>query len=686
MGIRYLMLVLFILVGGYVVGQDPLVRDSTILLKDGVVITAQRMETNSRAVAEAVVTTTREEIVRLPSLTTPDVMGSMAGVWMQKTNHGGGSPFIRGLTGYYTLILTDGIRFNNSTFRSGPNQYLATIDQSTLQRIEVLRGQGSVQYGSDAIGGVAQLFFREPAFADQDGLKTTGRLYAQYMNHDMEYAGRAEVELGSKRFGLLGGIGYKQIGDIYAGGDLGTLSPTGFDEFSWDVKTKVKVGNMLLTGAWQHLVQEDVPLYHQIASGSYSRYHFDPQQRDLGYIRLASTYSSKLFSKVHYTVAYLNSLEVREKQRTGSPVFRTERDRVDTYHGGIEIISDLSTRWKVSSGVEVYHDYIASSAQDTNQDTDVTTAARGLYPDGTTYTNAALYSVHAFDISRFHITLGGRYNLVQLKVDDPEFGMTKVTPQALVGNAGIVYNIFNGFQLVASANTGFRAPNVNDVSSFGVADYRYEVPNYDLSPEKSFQYQAGIRTQMKRWKAEVFVYQNQLKDLISNVPSTYNGQDSLDGVKVYKKENVNKASIKGIEVSVEYEPVSWLSTFGNVTYTVGDNTTRDEPLSRIPPLFGRIGADIHFKGAITWRTEWIAAGKQDRLSSGDKADSRIKQGGTPGWAVLNTRVEFQRRNFRVNTGIQNIFNEAYRVHGSGVDGVGRSFWVSVIVEFSTPRR
>ena len=98
----------------------------------------------------------------------------MAGVWMQKTNHGGGSPFIRGLTGYYTLILTDGIRFNNSTFRSGPNQYLVTIDQSTLQRMEVLRGQGSVQYGSDAIGGVAQLFFREPEFANQEGLQTTG--------------------------------------------------------------------------------------------------------------------------------------------------------------------------------------------------------------------------------------------------------------------------------------------------------------------------------------------------------------------------------------------------------------------------------------------------------------------------------------------------------------------------------
>lgn len=680
-----LCLLFIALTGNRSFAQDPSVADSTIVLKEEVVVTAQRMEANSSAVAEAVTTTLREDMVRLPSLNTPEVMATMPGVWMQKTNLGGGSPFIRGLTGYYTLILTDGIRFNNSTFRSGPNQYLATIDQMTLQRIEVLRGQGSVQYGSDAIGGVAQMFFREPAFSDQAGLNTTGRLYAQYMNHDMEYAGRAEVELGSQRFGVLGGIGYKQLGDIRAGGDLATLSPTGFDEFSWDIKTKVKVGNALVTGAWQHLVQEDVPLYHQIASGSYSRYHFNPQQRDLGYVRVMTTHKSGIFSEVRYTVAYLNSLEVREKQRMGSAVFRTERDRVDTYHGGVEVISKLSSRWKASSGVELYHDYVQSSAEDFNQDTEVTSASRGLYPDGTTYTNIAVYSVHAMDINRFNFTVGGRYNLVQLSVDDPVFGRTRVKPQAVVGNAGIVYNVLRGFQLLASANTGFRAPNVNDVSSFGVADYRYEVPNYNLAPEKSFQYQLGLRTQTRQWRAEVYAYQNHLKDLISNVPSTYNGLDSLDGARVYTKENVNEARIKGIEASLQVDPVRWLSAFGNITYTIGDNTTRNEPLSRIPPLFGRVGADVRFKGAFIWRTELITAGKQDRLSSGDKADSRIQQGGTPGWVVVNTRVEYQRKGIRVNTGLQNIFDEAYRVHGSGVDGVGRSFWLSVIFEFSASR-
>ena len=663
--------------------QDSPLRDTTIVLNGEVVVTALRMEVSGDAIADAVVIQRQDERIRFAPMSTPDAMAAMAGVWMQKTNHGGGSPFIRGLTGYHTLLLLDGIRFNNSTFRSGPNQYLNTVDVFTLDRMEVLRGQGSVQYGSDGIGGVAQLFFRDPEFSDHDQAIATGRLYTNYVNYDMEYTGRAEVELGTSKVALLGGYTYKQLGDIKAGGDLGTLYNTGFDEQSWDVKGKVRIGKMQITGGWQHLVQSDVPLYHQLESGNYSRYHFNPQQRDLGFVRLESFRDSKFFSKVRYTLAYLNSLEEREKQRTGSSIKRYEHDNVDTYHAGIEVQSDFSSVWKASSGMEIYHDRIESYAKDKNQDTQEEHEARGLYPDGSIYWNAAIFSLHTIDLNRFNISFGARYNFVKLNVDDPVFGNTTITPQSTVGNAGFVFIINRALDFVASANTGFRAPNLNDVASFGIADYRYEVPNYNLGSEKSFQYQAGIRIHQQKFKFEIFAYQNHLRDLISNVASAYNGQDSLEGFKVYQKENVNEALIKGLEGGFEFRPFNWLSAFGNMTYTYGDNITKDEPLSRIPPLFGRVGSDIKFKKLFTWRFELLAAGKQDRLSSGDKSDPRISEGGTPGWTVLNTRLQYAHRNFRVNTGVQNILNTAYRIHGSGVDGVGRSFLLSLLFEISS---
>jgi outer membrane receptor protein involved in Fe transport len=79
--------------------------------------------------------------------------------------------------------------------------------------------------------------------------------------------------------------------------------------------------------------------------------------------------------------------------------------------------------------------------------------------------------------------------------------------------------------------------------------------------------------------------------------------------------------------------------------------------------------------------EWLYATHQNRLASGDIADHRIPEGGTPGWTVVNLRLGHVFPWFRVNGGIQNLFNEAYRLHGSGVDGYGRSAWVSADVPF-----
>lgn len=75
------------------------------------------------------------------------------GVLMQSMAAGQASPFIRGLTGRQVLLLVDGIRLNNSVYRRGPNQYFNTIDPGMVDHIEVLRGRGSVLWGSDAIGG-----------------------------------------------------------------------------------------------------------------------------------------------------------------------------------------------------------------------------------------------------------------------------------------------------------------------------------------------------------------------------------------------------------------------------------------------------------------------------------------------------------------------------------------------------
>ncbi|MDB4589798.1 Plug domain-containing protein, partial [Verrucomicrobiales bacterium] len=124
-----------------------------IQMLDPVVVTASRIPEDKASTTQSISTVTDEEIVEKAFRTLPEALALTPGISVQKTTHGHGSPFIRGFTGRQNLYLVDGIRFNNSTFRSGPIQYANTVDALSLDRFELVKSQGSVLYGSDALGG-----------------------------------------------------------------------------------------------------------------------------------------------------------------------------------------------------------------------------------------------------------------------------------------------------------------------------------------------------------------------------------------------------------------------------------------------------------------------------------------------------------------------------------------------------
>jgi len=111
-------------------GADTLTIQDTIRQYsiEEVVITANRKSSSVKDTPEAVRALENEQAEKFQMRSTPEALQITPGVFVQKTNHGGGSPIIRGLTGNQTLLLIDGIRLSNATYRYGPNQYLNTID------------------------------------------------------------------------------------------------------------------------------------------------------------------------------------------------------------------------------------------------------------------------------------------------------------------------------------------------------------------------------------------------------------------------------------------------------------------------------------------------------------------------------------------------------------------------------
>ncbi len=333
------------------------------------------------------------------------------------------------------------------------------------------------------------------------------------------------------------------------------------------------------------------------------------------------------------------------------------------------------------SGLDIYYDRVGSQASLHDTSSGSETQSRGLYPDGSTASSLAFFSQSTFSFDSWDFTVGGRFNAFKVTAEDELFGDLHIDPKALVGNLTVLYKLHPSHHLVGSFHTGFRAPNINDLSSFGSFDFGIEVPSSDLSPERSRTFEVGHKSRTQRFSSSLAFYRTRLFDLITRVESSYQGNPIYDGERVYKKENVAEAHIYGVETDFEAALTSQTAVFGSLVYTHGHNESQDEPMRRIPPLFGRLGLRYEGRSGLWSELEWRFATQQDRLSSGDVADHRIPPGGTPGWNLLNLRLGYPFPWLTLNGGIQNLLNEGYRIHGSGVDGYGRSGWIALRLRF-----
>lgn len=644
-----------------------------------VVISAPRLPKVTKLLPEAYrqIILNPEELMSDRSL--PELLMPNSGIFIQKTNHGGGSPFLRGLTGNQLLYLFDGIRLSNATVRYGPNQLLNTVDMFSTGRIEVLHGSGSVQYGSDALGGTLHMLSHETPFTEAADFG--GQVILRALTSGMEQSGNARLHYLSPKISLTAGISRRHFGDLYGGDSTGKQSPSGYEEFDSDLKLKIKTGkNSGLTLFWQRNQQIDVDIYHKIALENYAINRINLQQRDLGYLRYSAVSDRPWFSQWIITASYQHSPEEREAKKNGSNITRFERDVINTMGISTEVRSAVSLgpgHLQGTSGVEFYFDKVYSERKDSDANTGEMMIKRGLYPDGAGLTAIALFSGFSYETSHWVIHPGLRFSAHSALIDDEALGSISLKQQALVGSIGVTRKTGRHTGVFVGIGSGFRAPNLDDLGTLGIMDFRYEVPNYDLKPEKSLQTQSGFRFSGTRTHFEIYVYYNMLNELIVREKQ---GNDSVEGYPVYIKSNTEKAYVYGLETFVNQDLGKFLKAKAMLTYTYGQNLTRKEPVRRIPPLFGSLcleGRHLH----LHYGAEWLWATAQKRLAAGDKSDNRIPEGGTPGWSVINLYAGYKWKFLQLRLTFNNIGNADYRYHGSGINGIGRSLSIGLSLRF-----
>lgn len=672
------------------------------------VITATRLPAAAQAAPFAVRGITAEQIEgRLPR-TLPDALRELPGVSVQKTANGQGSPHIRGFTGFRTLALIDGVRFNNSTFREGPNQYWSTIDLLAMDRIELVPGQGSVLYGSDAIGGTLNLLTKQSGYDDQDAgnpfLHGLGSY--RYSTAEDSYTGHAELNTGvGGKWGLHVDGSYGEFGDVRAAG-LGRQPQTGYGQWSWNGRFDAALDpDWSLTAVHQQLRQDDVWRTHSTVFGvpwqgttigNDLRRSFD-QERTLSYLKLDGQNPGSIPGSASLTLSYQTAGEALTRVRSSGASAVSEVE-LGTLGADLQLSSQTAPGL-LTYGVDYYRDRVDSSHVSYKADGAFDKRSiQGPVGNDSTYDLLGTYLQDEITLGeRGHVFLGGRYTYARAEVGQYEDPITKAESSLadswndVSGSARFVWDLDgkDEYALFGGVSQGFRAPNLSDVSRLDIArSGELEIAGNEVGPEKFLNFEIGAKAATATCTASVSGFHTLIDDLIVRQPTGRMVEDLIE----VSKANGGEGFVQGVEIAGSFECNGNWSVFAAGSYTRGeagqfpgsDNKVVREPLSRVVPFMGTLGLRLQTAGRRLWaELVCTAASKAGKLNSGERADTqRFPAGGTPGWTLLTLRGGCRiGENLSLTVALDNLLDEEYRAHGSGSNEPGFGGTAGLVLRF-----
>lgn len=651
-----------------------------------VIVTTTREAVPLQQTAQTVRTLDASQLQERQVRSLTEALRETPGVNVQKTSNAQGSPFIRGFTGFRNLALIDGIRFNNSTFREGPNQYWNTIDSWAIERIELVPGQGSVLYGSDAIGGTLNLLTKDSGFRHEDaGFFFHGLTAYRASTAERSHAGRQEINVGEGgRWGLHLGASLKSFGDVRAAG-LGIQPNTGYDEWAYDARLDLALDeNWTVTAVHQQLRQNDAWRTHQTTSGvswqgttvgTDLQRSYD-QERTLSYLRLAGLDLDSFAEAATLTVSLQTANEYEFRERA------TRRDfsqvEINTLGLDLQLVSETPLG-RLAYGIDYYHDWVSSGSQRFNKNGTRSRGIQGPVGDDASYDLLGLYLQDQFDLtSRLHAQLGGRFTHAAARVGrfaDPSTAAAVDSYsdnwQNFSASLRLLYDLDEEarWKLFGGVSQGFRAPNLSDLSRLDIArSGELETPSTGLEPEQFVNFELGLRTETEVFRGGLSYFYTVINDMIVRKPA---------GAGIVNKDNSGNGFMQGIELDGSWRVTPSWTLFGHLTWTEGrvdqyprvnSRFQQAQPISRVVPLMGRAGIRWERTDKRLWsELLCLAHSRYERLNSGDRRDTqRIPANGNPGFAHLTLRGGWRVTDqLELTAALENLLDQEYRYAGSG---------------------
>ncbi len=682
--------------------------------KDRTVITATRSRLNPLDVPRGITTFDAEDIRELRMFRTlPETLREAPGVSVQKTGHAQGSPKIRGLTGYYTLLLVDGIRVNTSIWRSGNVEYWNTVDPWSIERLEIVRGSGSLLYGSDAITGPGQVFARGPLdYVSEDDTRTRSGLVFRAASAENSFSERVETRGRAGRFGWHAGVTYRDFGRLDAGSGIGELPYTGYHDLDIDAKLGFQLDDWRLTLGFQHVNPEGGPRTHSTVFAKSWRGAtvgrgflggFD-QRRGLLSVRGEGGVRGGL--RAEFTVSGQQFEENENRVQSNSRRRLTDAE-VDQIGVQARFALDLSEDATLSFGTEGWFEFVDSAFREFNPDGSLrSTRRRGAVADEASYHRVGVYAqLEQALADDWHLIVGGRGEYTEADADEVDTdGTNGWSPlhrswRSLVGSVSLRYDASESLRYFAGVHQGFRTPNLSDLTRLDVAlSGDLEIPTPDVDPERFLTFELGSKYDDGLQRLAVTGFYRRGKDLIDRVPT---GR-IVDGNTEVTKANANQGYWVGFEVEAA-TALDWLwingvpldafevYAFGDFVHGIQDGLdpidARRIRARKLPPASGQLGlrwrepneerltAEFFLRGAL-------AVDRDDYNASEIRNTERVPPDGSPSWVTYNFRANY-RLSDAVSLGlaVENITNKDYRIFDSGLNEPGTNVIFTMRAEF-----
>ncbi|MEO6024897.1 MAG: TonB-dependent receptor [Burkholderiales bacterium] len=589
---------------------------------DTMVVTANRTEERLAQTLQHTTLITQEQIRNSGAADLPTLLRQEAALEIAQSGGVGkqSSTFMRGANSNHTLVLIDGIRANSATVGATALDQIM-LDQ--IDRIEVVRGNVSSLYGSEAIGGVIQIFTKRGK--GEPGLSIAGGYGTE--NSARFSAGYGGVA-GSTRFNV----------------NLSAFHTDGFSAINRD---------FIPLAFFSKAGDEDDDGYRNLSFSANLSQEFSPGQ-SVGFTALHSDGWVEFdgdginSSKPKLTTWSLySSNQISEKWRS-KVTLAQGIDDLKSFQDGT-----FKTRFKTTNNQLGWQNDIAITEEQSlvagleYLSQDVTSTTQFSTTDRTV---ASGYLTYFGELGPHTVQVNGRYDRYS------DFGGN------FSGLLGYGYRITEQWRVSAGVSNAFRAPSFNELY-----DPNFGFGNPNLKPEKARSTELGLQYQTTTQRLKAVIFRTRTDDLIVGVfdPVTFN----------FPASNVDHSESKGLELSYsgEFGPLQLRASF---TEQRSKNRDTGERLLRRARSFGSLGAQYRLGD---WRMggEVLASGNREDFEVRDPFD-KVE---LSGYSVVNLTSSYQfTPNTRVAFRLENAFDKQYE-WVRGYNTQGRSLFVSLAHEF-----